>query len=161
MPYKYECSFDLLIYLLSFRLLENLKWFCNLKSQGKLPNWKLPRKIKHLGLKQKLIYSSGSQVLSTARNPGISWELDRNASSQPTPDLHWKPWVGPETCLVTNHSNVIKHSKDSDAHTSEKHCPKGREGTPADASNKPSGSIRTRQESLRPFSCALMNTVMS
>ena len=41
------------------------------------------------------IYSSGSQVLSTARNPGISWELDRNASSQPTPDLHWKPWVGP------------------------------------------------------------------
>lgn len=68
------------------------------------------------------------------------------------------PGWGPETCLVTNHSNVIKHSKDSDAHTSEKHCPKGREGTPADASNKPSGSIRTRQESLRPFSCALMNT---
>ena len=71
------------------------------------------------------------------------------------------PGWGPETCLVTNPSNVIKHSKDSDAHTSEKHCPKGREGTPADASNKPSGSIRTQQESIRPFSCALMNTVMS
>lgn len=90
-----ECSFYLLIYLLSFPLLENLKWFCNLKSQGNLPNYKLPWKVKHLGLKQKLIYSNGSQVLSATRNPGISQELARNASSQPTPDLHWKLWVGP------------------------------------------------------------------
>lgn len=68
---------------------------------------------------------------------------------------------GPETCVATNHSNVIKHSKGSDAHTKEKHCPKGREETPADATNKPSGSGRTQQKSLRPFSYALGNTVMS